>query len=56
MPKLAHLIYGVIKSEQPFDANFNHSTPRQIPPHPACIHVSIYYANCAHLTLHDGDQ
>lgn len=26
MRKLAHLIYGVIKSEQPFDANFNHST------------------------------
>jgi|JI6StandDraft_1071083.scaffolds.fasta_scaffold130709_2 hypothetical protein len=25
MPKLAHLIYGVIKSEQLFDANFNHS-------------------------------
>ena len=25
MRKLAHLIYGVIKSEQPFDANFNHS-------------------------------
>jgi len=22
---LAHLIYGVIKSERPFDANFNHS-------------------------------
>ena len=26
MRKLAHLIYGVIKSGQPFDANFNHST------------------------------
>lgn len=25
MRKLAHLIYGVIKSGQPFDANFNHS-------------------------------
>ena len=25
MRKLAHLIYGVIKSERPFDANFNHS-------------------------------
>ncbi|WP_430229803.1 transposase [Nitrosomonas communis] len=24
MRKLAHLIYGVIKSGQPFDANFNH--------------------------------
>jgi len=22
---MAHLIYGVIKSERPFDANFNHS-------------------------------
>ena len=26
MRKLAHLIYGVIKSERLFDANFNHST------------------------------
>ncbi|SFE88778.1 hypothetical protein [Nitrosomonas sp. Nm166] len=26
MRKLAHLIYGVIESGQPFDANFNHST------------------------------
>jgi hypothetical protein len=26
MRKLAQLIYGVIKSEQSFDANFNHST------------------------------
>lgn len=25
MRKLAHLIYGIIKSGQPFDANFNHS-------------------------------
>ncbi len=25
MRKLAHLIYGVIKSGQLFDANFNHS-------------------------------
>lgn len=25
MRKLAHLIYGVVKSEQPFDTIFNHS-------------------------------
>ena len=25
MRKLAHLIYGVIKSGQPFDVNFNHT-------------------------------